>query len=187
MDYNLNEGSEYGDLKRVVKPAIEIDSYCSKMGDDKDITVVSFTIFGIEPANDLVNFFEKSYDWVLDADVSSGETSDGNYMVFVEMQRKPKVAEKIYTMLNDMMNLTEQKVKDWTFTYHKDTEALPVTLKNLTAKIIDSPEKYEIKTDETLGESAELNKLRASAGITVKPTKIVDLQILDIMIAAGLR
>ncbi len=137
---SLQEGIEHGDLGRLVQPQMTIDEFRSKMGEDKDIVVIGFTVFGKEPADDLVNFVEKSYDWVLDADVSSGETSDGNYMVFVEVQRKAKVAEHIMSMLTDMMNLTEQSLKDWTFTYYKGSDRLPVTIENLTDKIIPSPE-----------------------------------------------
>lgn len=183
----LYEGAEMGDLARLVNPVMTIDEFRSKMGDDKDIVVVGFTVFGKEPADDLVNFVEKSYDWVLDADISSGETSDGNYLVFVEIQRKSNASEHIFTMLTDMMNLTEQDVKDWSFTYYKGTEQLPATEENLKAKIIPTPEDYELKTSANLEEAYELNKLRASAGVTVQPSIVTDLQILDIQIAAGIK
>ena len=187
MDNNLSEGIEYGDLGRLVQPQMSIDEYRSKMGEDKDIVVVGFTVFGKEPADDLVNFVEKSYDWVLDADVSSGETSDGNYMVFVEIQRKAKAAEHIMAMLTDMMNLTDQSLKDWTFTYYKGNDRLPVTIENLTEKIIPSSEEYEIKTGNNLEESYQLNSYRALAGVKVNQAKIVDAQILAIQTAAGIR
>jgi hypothetical protein len=157
------------------------------MGEDKDIIVVGFLVMSKEPADDLVNFVEKSYDWVLDADVSSGETSDGNYMVFVEMQRKPNAAKQIFTMLEDMMNLTDQTVDDWSFTYYKKPAGLPVTLENLEKEIITSPEEYEAKTGNSIRESAQLNSLRALAGVYVNPTKITDMQILGIQRAAGIR
>ena len=83
----LKEGLEKGDLERLVSPKISIDEYKSKMGSDEEIVVVSFTLQGKEPALDLVNFVEKSYEWVADADVSSGEVFDGSYIVFVEIER----------------------------------------------------------------------------------------------------
>ena len=184
---SLNEGIEFGDLARVIQPVMSIDEFRSKMGEDKDIVVVGFVILGKEPADDLVNFIEKSYDWVLDADVSSGETSDGNYMVFVEMQRKTDAAKNIYTMLEDMMNLTEQSLKDWTFTYYKGDDRLPVTEENLFKKIINSAAAYELKTGDSLEESIALNSYRALAGVNVSSTKVVDAQILAIQMAAGIR
>ncbi len=184
---SIQEGIEYGDLARLIQPQMTIDEFRSKMGEDKDIVVIGFTVFGKEPADDLVNFVEKSYDWVLDADVSSGETSDGNYMVFVEVQRKAKVPEHIISMLDDMMNLTEQSLKDWTFTYYKGSDRLPVTIENLTEKIISTPEEYELKTGDSLEESYKLNSYRALAGVKVGSTKVVDTQILAMQIAAGIR
>jgi len=181
------EGAEMGDLARLVQPLLSIDEFRSKMGEDKDIVVVGFTVLGKEPADDIVSFLEKSYDWVLDADVSSGETSDGNYMVFVELQRKPESAKHIYEMLEDLMNLTDQKVEDWTFSYYNKDDKLPVTPENLEDKVISSPEEYEAKTSNDLEESIALNNLRASAGIRIQPKKITDMEILNIQIQAGIR
>lgn len=186
MSY-LNEGAEMGDLARLVEPKLTIDEYRSKMGDDKDIVVLGMTVFSKEPGNDLVNFIEKSYDWVLDADLSSGETSDGNYMVFVEMQRGNKSADQVWAMLNDIINLTDQKIEDWRFTYLKDSNPQEATLENLKASIISSPIEYATKTDDSLGESRMFNSLRALAGVYVNPSKVTDMQILSIQRAAGIK
>src|ERR1700741_2592742 len=105
MSRFVNEGAEAGDLARLVNPELTIDEFRSKMGEDKDIVVIGVTVMGSEPAADLVNFIEKSYDFVLDADVSSGETRDGNYMVFVELERKSNVADSIFQMFEDIMHL----------------------------------------------------------------------------------
>lgn len=181
------EGIEMGDLARLVQPLMSIDEFRSKMGEDKDIVVIGFTVLGKEPADDIVSFVEKSYDWVLDADVSSGETSDGNYMVFVELQRKPESPKHIYEMLEDLMNLTDQSVEDWTFSYYNKDDKLPVTLENLEDKIITSPEEYEEKTSNDLEESIALNNLRAMAGVKIQPKKTTDMGILNIQIQAGIR
>ena len=185
--YVMSEGVEMGDLGRLVQPEMSIDEFRSKMGEDKDIIVVGFTVFGKEPADDLVNFVEKSYDWVLDADISSGETSDGNYLVFVEIERKKQASAEIMQMLDDMMNLTEQSLKDWTFTYYKGIERLPVTFENLSAKIIATPLEYEQKMDSELEESIQLNHLRAIAGVKVQPMSIKDSQLLSLQRASGIK
>jgi len=184
---NLQEGVNHGDLGRLVEPNMTIDEFRSKMGEDKDIVVIGFTVFGKEPADDMVNFVEKSYDWVLDADVSSGETSDGNYMVFVELQRSDKVPDQVLSMIEDLMNLTDQKVEDWTFNYYKGSVQLPITLEALQEKIIQSPEEYEAKMGDPVQESIKLNSLRALAGVTVQPTMIKDMQILGMQRAAGIK
>jgi hypothetical protein len=183
----FNEGAEFGDLARLVQPALTIDEFRSKMGDDKDIVVVGLTVFGKEPADDLVNFIEKSYDWVLDADISSGETSDGNYMVFVELQRNKDAPKHTLSMITDLLNLTKQKISEWEFTYYKNPAVLPLTKENLEKTVITSPEEYGIKSDSTLGESAMFNSLRSLSGIRVTPSKITDKHILSIQRAAGIK
>ena len=77
----LKEGLEKGDLARLVHNELHIDEYKSKMGNDEDMVVVSFKVGGKDPAIDLVNFIEKGYDWVVDADTSAGEMEDGDYKI----------------------------------------------------------------------------------------------------------
>ena len=74
-------GLRQSDLEFTVDPVFEIDSYKSKMGDDEDIVVLSFSVNGEQPAKDLVNFVETGYNFVLDADKTSGEQADKKYRV----------------------------------------------------------------------------------------------------------
>lgn len=187
MSNYLQEGSEKGDLHRLVQPILSIDEFRSKMGEDKDIVVFGFTVFGKDPATDLVNFVEKSYDWVLDADLSSGETNDGNYVVFIEVERTPKVIEQVMTLMEDLMNLTDQELEDWSFTFYNKPDKHPVTKEELSASIITTSQEYENKISDDLKEGARLNSLRALAGVTVKPSIIKDMEILNMQSAAGIR
>ena len=91
----LNEGLRATDLKEMVHDIFEVDSFRSKMGEDQDVCVVSFKVKDRSPAKDLMEFIEKGYEFVLDADVSSGEDNNGEYSVFVEISRTPKLAEHI--------------------------------------------------------------------------------------------
>jgi hypothetical protein len=185
----LFEGLENGDLGRLVKPVIEIDKYCSKMGEDKDIIVAALTVMSKAPAEDLEDFIEKSYDWVLDADLSASEDDDGNYIIFVELERKPNCVEQLHSLVSDILNLTGQKMKDWAFTYMKDKKEYPMDL--LDKKLIKTSEKYLDKTEkdksDKIKESSEMNALRAMAGVTVQKNKIVSPEILAIQIQAGIR
>jgi len=54
----------------MMKPTIHVDEFASKLGDDDDIIVVSFFVRSLQAAKDLVTWFEKGYEWVLDADRS---------------------------------------------------------------------------------------------------------------------
>jgi len=165
----LREGLEHGDLKRLVKPVVSIDEFKSKMGSDADICVLAFTTFAKEPAEDLVNFIEKSYEFVLDADCSSGEDFEGNHFTFVELERTKKVTTQIFTIVKDLLNLTEQDISEWKFTYYKTNSSVELTEENLTNTVVTSPEKYKtkFKPDEEIQEAAELNAYAALANAPV--------------------
>ena len=76
---------DYMDLKGQLRDEITVDEYAAKMGMDSDIVTVTFTTHSNLAAKDLVTWFERGYDFVLDADVSPGELDDGTYKVYVEL------------------------------------------------------------------------------------------------------
>ena len=154
---------EYGDLKRLVHDELHIDEFQSKLGEDKDVVVVSFKVAGKEPSQDICNFVEKGYEWVLDADISPGEMDDGDYIVFVEIPRDELLPERIMEMMEDLMNLTEQKTSDWRLRYRHGSEdhALdPETIQNLVPMNADD---YEAR----FGKQEEIDKLKTAAGVKV--------------------
>lgn len=178
----LRENVEQGDLKRLVHNSLHIDEYKSKMGSDEDIVVLSFKVEGKNPSNDMVNFFEKGYDWVLDADVSAGEQDDGDYLVFVEVARDENTPKNILKLLEDLMNLTEQKEDEWNFTYYKSSNKHPVTLENLEAVVPLTKEDYLRQTD-----NREIDQLKTAAGVDVDTKAPVNDFTESIRIAAGLK
>lgn len=150
----LNEDSlQAGDLKNLVKHVFEVDNYRSKMGDDKDIVVLSFTVDHKAPAEDLVGFIEKGYQFVLDADMTPGELSDGKYRVFVEMQRTPKVAEQINDLLYGVQKLTG--IEQFKFRYHKSFDSKVADINTLSETIPSDPTTYESIISERKMESYE--------------------------------
>jgi hypothetical protein len=159
---NVNEGLEQNDLKRLVHPELHVDEFKSKMGKDEDVIVLSFKVNGREPAEDLVNFIEKGYEWVLDADVSAGEMEDGDFLVFVECDREPAVAENIESMLDDIMNLTGQKLKDWSLQIRSNPTKMELTADNIRNNVPLSSQSYQIKYGKK-----GLDEMRNAAGIPV--------------------
>ena len=148
----LNEDSlKSGDLKNLVKHVFEIDNYRSKMGEDKDVVVLSFTVEHKAPAEDLVSFIEKGYQFVLDADMTPGELSDGKYRVFVEMQRTPKIADNIVDMLYGVGKLTG--IEKFKFRYHKSFNSHDAVIETLETVIPSDPSTYE----QTINENILLN------------------------------
>lgn len=158
----LNEGLEENDLMRLVHPELHIDEYKSKMGRDEDIVVISFKITGREPAEDLVNFIEKGYDWVLDADVSSGEMSDGDYIVFVEADRTKQIPKYVIEMMEDIMRLTDQSLSDWRLMIRSDKAEYELTAENIQAHVPLTTEDYLSRYG-----SKELDEMRTAAGVPV--------------------
>ncbi len=142
----LNEELLAGDLRMLVDNIFEIDSYASKMGSDKDIVVLSFTVEQKEPADDLVNFCERGYDFILDADATPGELADGKYKVFVEMERNRHVPEHIMELLDGVGKLAE--IDNFKFRYYKSFQSQPVSQESLSETIPTTKEDYDIAIQE---------------------------------------
>ena len=125
----------------------EIDSYASKMGEDEDIVTLSFSMVTKESADDLVNFIEKGYSFVLDADATPGEQSDGTYKVFVEIERNKQVPEQIMEIMDGVSKITGKD--DFKFRYYKSFRSMPISLDTLQETIPADAESYGIKRQES--------------------------------------
>jgi hypothetical protein len=199
--HQLSEGLEYGNLTRLVNSKLHIDEFQSKMGDDADIIILSFKVGGKEPAMDLMNFIERGYDWVLDADVSAGELDDGEYLVFVELERTPKAPVQIMKLMDDLMNLTEQDLNDWLFQYHKDASDIRLSEENLRKKVPLTPGNYislygqESDDDENEFDSDEMDAtaekevtaMQEAAGVPMNKKAPVNDFTNTLRVFAGLR
>jgi hypothetical protein len=193
----LRENLEQGDLKRLVHNELHIDEYKSKMGTDEDVCVISFKVAGKEPGADLVSFIEKGYDFVLDADVSSGEKEGGDYLVFVELQRSEELPTQIIAIMNDLMNLTEQKIEDWRVRYYKSTNDNELTLEALANIVPLTSEAYDAKygkddEEEIIDTEPEditkdLDAMRSAAGVPVTTTAPKNEYTESLRIAAGIK
>ena len=193
----LRENLEQGDLKRLVHNELHIDEYKSKMGTDEDVCVISFKVSGKEPGADLVSFIEKGYDFVLDADVSSGEKEGGDYLVFVELQRSEELPEQIIAIMNDLMNLTEQTIEDWRVRYYKstvDSELTPEVLADiipLTSQAYDAKygkdDEEEIAVTEPEDITKDLDQMKTTARIPVTTKAPVNDFTESLRIAAGIK
>lgn len=162
----INESLDYMDMEDQIKDTMTVDEYAAKMGKDKDIVTITFTTHSKLAAEDLVSWFERGYDFVLDASVSDGEINPGEYLVFVEMDRRSKVPERIINLLSDLETLTGLKLKDWTVEVEGDEyEADQEILKDV---IILNPNKYEEEKEGSSVDDEDLNEMRLRAGLEVK-------------------
>lgn len=145
----LREGLRPMDLEGMVHDLFEIDVYRSKMGEDRDVCVLSFKVKDRMPAVDMMEFIEKGFNFVLDADVSAGENEDGEYHVFVELPRKPKLAEYIKEITEGVKKLTG--IKEWYFRYHKSFDRHSLDEQTVSRLVPNSPMEYDnlLETEKT--------------------------------------
>lgn len=162
----------------MLKPRVHIDEFAAKMGDDDDILVASWFVRDAQAAKDLVNWFEKGYDWVLDADRSPGEIRPGRYLVYTEMRRRSSVGQHLQQMLDDLTTLTEHAGSNWTMKY-RDQE-LPFTVENFDRVVPRSPQQYRERRER------DLNEMRTAAGLETVPIYERTPEIRSLQNAAGI-
>ena len=140
--FNLTEGLGYKDLAGMMKSTVYIDDFSSKMGDDDEIIVASFYVRDRQAAVDLINWFEKGYDFVLDADMSPGEVKPNRFLVYVELKRRNYTGDNIASLLDDFNTLTEYEGDGWTTlwqrnaiveTFNQLNNAKPINVKSLNS------------------------------------------------------
>jgi hypothetical protein len=158
----LTENLDYMDMKDQVGDTITVDEYAAKMGNDKDIVTVTFVTHSKLAAEDLVSWFERGYDWVIDASVSDGELEPGKWLVFVELERRSKVPKRIVTLLSDLETLTDLKVDDWTVEI--EGEDCIADEDSIRKRMVLNPNEYKMEKEV----DEELNEFRNLAGLEVK-------------------
>ena len=163
----LNEGLDYHDLDGQMVPTVTVDEYEAHMGTNSEIVTLAFTVKSQAAGNDLADWFERGYDWVLDAQVSEGEIRPGKYLVFVEMNRRSSVPKRIIELLDDLETLTDMPVKDWTVMVDEEEYAPEeeILKQVMTISPHDYRETEEVDEEET---EEEINEMRERAGLEVK-------------------
>ena len=180
----LNEGMAENDLDRLVYPKLHIDEFKSKMGDDADVIVLSLRITDKDPATDLMNFVEHGYDWVLDADISAGDFEEGEYLVFVEMDRDGDAPKRIMKLMSDLMNLTGQDLEEWYFQCGAHAEEHEITEENIKRVVPLTPRDYLSKNGDG---DKELAAMQESARVPMNRQAPKNDWTESLRIAAGLK
>lgn len=143
----LNESLRSGDLKDYVSEIFSVDRFKSKMGEDEDILVLSFRVKEKMPAIDLMEFIEKGYNFILDADVSAGEEHDGQYQVFVELERTPHIQSQLMELFNGVSQLCD--CYSWRFRYQSSPRYFVFNEESVIKQIPMTAEAYRSKILET--------------------------------------
>jgi hypothetical protein len=176
----LFESLNFKDLEGLLKPTIHVDEFSSKMGDDDDIIVISFFVRDQQAAKDLMMWFEKGYDFVLDADRSPGEIRPGRYLVYVEMRRRSTAGGNVEQLLDDLNTLTEfENSSAWTM--HYKNKEIPFSRDAFDSTVPLTPKAYRERYEK------DLNEMRAAAGMPTKRVYDQDDKLLQsIQSAAGI-
>ena len=174
----LFENLQYKDLEGIMKPTIHVDEFSSKMGEDADIIVVSFFVRDKAAAKDLVSWFEKGYDFVLDADMSPGEIKPNRYLVYIEMRRRSSAPNNVEELLADLNTLTEFEPSDWIMSYQGQDHDWN---KETFAKLVPLTPKEYVAATET-----DLNEMRVAAGLETKKIHEVSPELRALQAAAGI-
>ena len=145
-------------MEGLLKPTVHVDEFSSKMGDDDDVIVISFFVRDAQAAKDLMMWFEKGYDFVLDADRSPGEIKPGRYLVYVEIRRRSTAGGHVETLLNDLNTLTEfEDSSAWTMHYRGETS--PFSQDAFDSTVPLTPRAYRERYEK------DLNEMRTAAGL----------------------
>ena len=156
----LSEALAFKDLEGMMKPTVHVDEFSSKMGDDDDVIVISFFLRDAQAAKDLMNWFEKGYDFVLDADRSPGEIKPNRFLVYVEIRRRSTAGGHVEQLLDDLNTLTEFKdSSEWTM--HYKGKHVPFSRDEFDRLVPLSPRAYRERSDK------DLNEVRIAAGMPV--------------------
>ena len=177
----INEGLDYLDMVNQIEPTVSVDEYSAKMGKDSDIVTLAFIVNSEAAGDDLVDWFERGYDYILDASLSEGQLSPGKYLVFVEMKRRTKVPEHIVELIDDLETLTGLKLNDWVVTIDGTDYSADENI--LKQHITISPHEYRVEEEN----EEELNEMRHRAGLdTVKIYDEPDSELKAYISMAGL-
>lgn len=156
----LNENLDYHDLVGQIIPTVSVDEYSAQAGSDDEIVTFAFTVKGDQASQDLSDWFERGYDWILDAAVSEGEYTPGRNLVFVEIPRRSTAAARLIELIDDLETLSDIPVTEWTVKF--DGEEYDADVEQLKSLIIMSPHDYRIEHEE------DLNEMREIAGLPAK-------------------
>ena len=88
--------------------------------------------------------------------------NDGDYIVFVECDRTRDIPDLVMSMMEDLMNLTDQDLKDWRMIVRSNTSELELTADSIGTNVPLTTQDYLRKFG-----TKELDEMRNAAGVAV--------------------
>jgi hypothetical protein len=89
---------------------------------------------------------------------------DGDYIVFVEADREPSVAQNIIDMMEDILNLTDQELSDWRVIFKSSSQEHELNLENIKQHVPLTSEEYIRRFGKR---EKDLDEMRAAAGVPI--------------------
>jgi hypothetical protein len=173
-------GFEVNDLKDVLQPWIHVDEYRSKLGRDDKNCVISFAMDDPVAAADLVSFLERGYEFVLDADVSNSEISNGRWLVFVEIRRLTTLFDHVSQVISDLKAACGHKPTAWRFRYQKQKDYQDLTRENFDREVPLTSRSYRKRFQEPI------DQLKTAAGLPVVTPPVEDQDLKKLQSLAGI-
>jgi len=129
-----------GDLENTVLKNLSIDEYEPKTGDARDILVLGFNVNEDAPGKDLYHFLNNSIVEIRDVEVSPNPNPDGNYMVFVELDRNENVIDNIKSLVVEVERLSGKL--GWEFKTPLDEDTFELNDILLSQFVQTNPDEY---------------------------------------------
>lgn len=162
MQSDLNESIGHNDLRGLIGNIVSVDQYKSKVGNDENIVVLAIKVRDQHPCEDLSQFIESGFE-LLDVDKSTGPNENGEYTVFVELERNSELFDSIDQILNDVKQV-DNNIEEWLFTVYGNSKVQAWSKENFDANVISDSYDYVVKyqnakpieaSDESQSEIAE--------------------------------
>ena len=156
------------DLKGVILPIINLDEFDPKSGTTQEIIVIGLFATDQEPANDLNTFIQRGTFDIIDTEVSPSPDEDGNYVIFIEVERNEKFEATLFSLVKDIENLTGKM--DWMVHPYLAEEPMSLEDPTLFNYIIIDPGLYKDKAEFSMETEIE-EALKNSSLFNLKITE----------------
>jgi len=148
------QGLKIAPLRGFVQNRFTVDVYKPRIGDEKDIVVLAFSVLERKPAIILRRHITQGQFEFIDIDVSPAPNEEGNYLVFIELKRSAAMFEVLNDILRHISNMVD--IHQWYFQPYAHQEFLDWNRENFLKTIPQSPEDVtEARSKEPTGNQSE--------------------------------
>lgn len=126
----ISENIKKNELEGMILPVVSIDEFEPKSGTENEVIVIAFYCKEFNVSKDLRDFLEKTIIRTLDIDLSNNCDENGNYLVFVELQRKKNSIQEILDLTKEVNRLSPYK--EWKVSMFRVNTVIPLTVEAIS-------------------------------------------------------